>query len=811
MNAIKLQSFTPAIPKIYAYSTPEIARHDGWVKIGYTEQSVEERIKEQAHTIDVVVRTEWSGDAIYYDNLEAFTDKHFHSYLTRLNYEQEEGKNNEWFKISAQDSQNRFDEFRKNHGVIETDETVHPYRLRDEQADFVKATADYYKAHERGEFLWNAKPRFGKTLATYDFCKTVGAKNVLIVTNRPAIANSWYKDYVTFFGAQSGYRFVSEANALKGERCVMTREQFERVVKARPEARRIEFVSLQDLKGSIDFGGKFDKNRHLVKIDWDVLVIDEAHEGVDTKKTYVAFDQIKCRLALHLSGTPFKALANDKFASDAIKNWTYVDERRAKRDWDLNRGENPYDPLPQLRLFTYQMADIVREELESGIEIDGAKRQFAFDLNEFFAVANGRFVHDHAVDRFLDALTTQVKFPFSTSELRGEVKHTLWLLNRVESVKALAKKLKEHEVFSGYEIVIAAGDGRDEDDERQIESSYKRVKDAIAKHERTITLSVGQLTTGVTIPEWSGVLMLSNVKSPSLYMQTAFRAQNPCLFKLFDRTENKVRFFRKENAYVFDFDPARTLTTFEEFANDLCSDTSDGRGDAATRKDHVKELLNFFPVIGEADGEMIELSAEDVLSIPRKIRSVEVVRSGFMSNFLFQNVACVFGAPKEVLDVIQRFEPVDKTAAQEAISLNETDGIEVDEEGGVVVDEDIVVGQASELFGAAIYGKIGEATDQVLDEVVRRGREDDDQLKTLKERFCAASVQPLLNKAESSGVLDELKLSEKRRLERQLVERAEQLVEIEHGKLAIEANRIENERQKKLETAPKAEHTRRRI
>ncbi len=806
MNAIQLQSFTPAIPKIYAYSTPEVARHQGWVKIGYTEQSVEARIKEQAHTIDVIVNTEWSGDAIYYDNLEAFTDKHFHSYLTRLNYEQEKGKNNEWFKISAEDSYTRFEDFRKNHGVIDVGETVHPYQLRDEQADFVRATAAYYHAHEHGEFLWNAKPRFGKTLATYDFCKTVGAKNVLIVTNRPAIANSWYKDYLTFFGAQSGYRFVSEANALKGEKCVLSREQFERIAQAKPDVRRIEFVSLQDLKGSIDFGGKFDKNRHLVKIAWDVLVVDEAHEGVDTRKTYLAFDQIQRRMALHLSGTPFKALANDKFAPDAIKNWTYVDERRAKRDWDSSRGENPYDPLPQLRLFTYQMADIVRDELEEGIEIDGARRQFAFDLNEFFSVVNGRFVHDSAVDRFLDALTSQVKFPFSTEELRQEVKHTLWILNRVESVKALAKKLRTHEVFCDYEVVVAAGDGRNEDDEKQIASSYKRVKDAIAKHEKTITLSVGQLTTGVTIPEWSGVLMLSNMKSESLYMQAAFRAQNPCLYKLFNKAANKLQFFRKENAYVFDFDPARTLTTFEKFANDLCSDTSDGRGDAGTRKDHVKELLNFFPVIGEAEGEMVELSAEEVLSIPRKIRSVEVVRSGFMNNFLFQNVASVFGAPKAVLDLIQRFEPVDKAAAKEAVSVNDTDAIKTNDEGNIVVEPEVVVGQAAEVFGPAIYKTIERAVEDAVDEVVKRGDERDNELEALKQSFCAASVRPLLNKAEASGTLDELKVSEKNRLERQLLERAEQLVEIEHGKLTITSNRIEHERQEKLAIAPQSEH-----
>lgn len=173
------------------------------------------------------------------------------------------------------------------------------------------------------------------------------------------------------------------------------------------------------------------------------------------------------------------------------------------------------------------------------------------------------------------------------------------------------------------------------------------------KHQGWVTLSVGQLTTGITVPEWTAVFMLSNVKSPALYMQAAFRAQNPCLFKV------GSELYRKENAYVFDFDPARTLDIFEQFANDLSADTSRGGGDSDTRKKHIRELLNFFPVYGEDDdGEMIALDAEKVLSIPRKIHALEVVRRGFMSNFLFQNISNIFSAPQEVVDIIKQFEAV---------------------------------------------------------------------------------------------------------------------------------------------------------
>ena len=197
----------------------------------------------------------------------------------------------------------------------------------------------------------------------------------------------------------------------------------------------------------------------------------------------------------------------------------------------------------------------------------------------------------------------------------------------------------------------AVGDGRGSDDE-QAEKAIDKVKSAIAEHEKTITLTVGQLTVGVTIPEWSGVLMLCNMKSPSAYMQAAFRAQNPCIL-----TRDGQR-FRKETAYVFDFDPARTLIIFDEFANNLSADTVGGRGTADDRKENIKRLLNFFPVLGEDDeGKMVELDAASVLSIPRKLKSQEVVRRGFMSNFLFRNISNVFGAPAIVREIVEKLTP----------------------------------------------------------------------------------------------------------------------------------------------------------
>ena len=745
----------PVVPMIYAYTTPGIPYHEGCTKIGYTEQDVAARIAQQTHTAGIRARLEWQGNATYDDGTgECFTDHAFHDYLRKLGVSQPQqddsvnfraGDRNEWFRIDPQDARLRFFDFRQNRGVTARDDGCVPdvtaYTLRREQDEAVRRTLDYRAKHPEGAFLWNAKPRFGKTLSTYDFIVRSGAKRVLIVTNRPAIANSWYDDYEKFVGPQNGYFFVSGVDGVRDRRLVMRYDDYRRDAESRrtwgAEAAPglIEFVSLQDLKGSVYFGGHYQKLREIRDIKWDLLVIDEAHEGVDTYKTDVAFDQIRRAFTLHLSGTPFKALANDKFPADAIYNWTYADEQRAKREWD-GEGENPYSPLPRLNLFTYQMSDIVADQLERGAEIDGETAEFAFDLNEFFETRNGRFVHEESVDRFLDAMTTQEKFPFSTPELRSELRHTFWLLNRVESARLLAKKLNAHPVFKDYEVILAAGDGRLDDDD-ETKKSYDRVIAAIAKGDKpTITLSVGQLTTGITVKEWTAVLMLSNIKSPALYMQAAFRAQNPCLF----RDGNGFR--RKENAYVFDFDPARTLIIFEQFANDLTQDTAAGHGDAETRKKHVRELLNFFPVIGEDEqGSMTELDAEKVLSIPRKIKSQEVVRRGFMSDFLFQNISNVFHAPQEIIDIITQFTPVAEPGKKGTL---DTSGVMVDEDGEVIVDGERVVGLAHDIFGDKRYAEAEEITDAIIAVTAEPGKKTEADAEKLRQSVRDSAIKKVI-------------------------------------------------------------------
>lgn len=695
MMAPRIKTAERMIPMCYAYSTPEIARHNGWVKIGYTDkQDVTERIKQQTHTSDTLAVEEWRGNAVFDDGEgTVFQDSDFHQYLQKQGVERIAGT--EWFHLTGEESHRLFNQFRQNKGIIKSNGVI-PYTLREEQKRAVQKTADYIHLRSKtGEFLWNAKPRFGKTLTSYDLAKTIGARNVLILTNRPAIANSWYSDYEKFLGIESGYAFVSETSSLAGKPQVLSRHDYIYALSHNPDLKCIEFISLQDLKGSLYGGGKYDKLREVYEQDWDLIILDEAHEGTDTLKSEIAFDRMRPGFKLHLSGTPFKAIANDKFPEKAIFDWTYADEQKAKRDWNSD-AENPYASLPQLNLFTYQMSEIIKDEISQGINLDGEQEEYAFDLNEFFATdKKGEFVHENDVDKFLDAMVTYDKFPFSTNELRDELKHTFWLLDRVDSAKALAKKLKEHPVFREYEIVLAAGDGKLSEDEERM-NSYAKVREAIKHHDKTITLSVGQLTTGITIPEWTGVMMLSNVKSPALYMQTAFRSQNPWKFQKNGQT------YRKERAYVFDFNPARTLTMYEEFANGLSTDTADSKGTKDQHKDNVRELLNFFPVIGEdKQGRMVELDAEQVLSIPRKLKSQEVVNRGFMSDFLFQNITNVFHAPKAVVEIINKYEPITEKEAK--LDLEEEDDLYLNEDGQVDIPDDVVEEKSEQIFGDKIY------------------------------------------------------------------------------------------------------------
>lgn len=754
--AVSIQSFKRVVPMIYAYNTPGVTYHEGWTKVGYTEkQTVDRRIHQQTHTADIQWTLAWKDNAMYKDGSgEYFTDHDFHDYLESKGIARQ--PDTEWFHETGPKLRQYFDDFASRR--LDVSEKHCTYTLRREQAAAVAVTMAYFEKGGK-EFLWNAKPRFGKTLTAYDLVRQMGFRKVLIVTNRPSIANSWADDFRKFIGWRRELAFVSETEALKGKPGVLSREEYMKAAFAQTdkELGMVAFESLQGLKGSIYFGGSYDKLGWMAKeyknlagetvrgMNFDLLIVDESQEGVDTYRTEDAFENISRKHTLYLSGTPFKAIAGERFGKDQIYNWSYVDEQAAKADWDKEEY-NPYEQMPEMAMFTYQLSPMIHDKVQKGLDLSGEEGavDYAFDLNEFFSVnESGRLIHEEEVKKFLHALSTNEKYPYSTPELRQELSHTLWLLNRVASAKALARLLKKDPVFCEYEIVLAAGDGR-LGDEKENEAAFDRVKKAIAKNEKTITLSVGQLTVGVTIPEWSGVLMLCNLQSASAYIQAAFRAQNPCIL-----TKNGQR-FRKERAYIFDFDPARTLIIFDEYANNLSPETAGGRGTGEDRKGNIRRLLNFFPVLGEdSEGKMVALDAAQVLSIPRRLKSQEVVRRGFMSNFLFQNISNIFGAPSVVKDIVEKLvPPKEEPKRKDGDQLRNITEVPVDENGDTQVPEEIVIGTARDIFGDKKFETAKAEADSQISELAQSEGKDAVQASierikdTVKKNIHAAVVAP---------------------------------------------------------------------
>ncbi|PRZ40903.1 type II restriction enzyme [Antricoccus suffuscus] len=705
----RIKTYREIRPVIYSWSTPDLPKYAGWEKIGYTDQqTAAERVAQQASQMSIHKNLLWSRRALFTTEAGGrFTDHDFHAYLKQQGVERETTpKRTEWHRFSEapKKSLEYFNDFAGQDFSDLQSSGTDDYVLRPEQQAAVDQAVAAFAATE-AEVLWNAKPRFGKTLTTYHLMRTLDVRRVLMVTNRPAIANSWFDDFTRFIAHRTTFKFVSESPSLAG-RSPMTREQWRGYSRDHQDARIVEFLSLQDLKGSQYFGGPYDKLRHVAQVDWDLLVIDEAHEGIDTAKTDVAFDQIKRARTLHLSGTPFKALASGRFDQDQIFNWTYEDEQNARQQWDHDgeSKENPYAGLPTLNLLTYQISRMITDRLAEGVAIqeDEANIDYTFDLNEFFATKdNGFFEHETEVKKFLDCMATNEKYPFSTPQLRDEIRHSFWLLNRVASAKALEKLLRNHDVFKDYTVVLAAGDGKNDDsDPVAAGKALDKVRDAIAQAEesdgRTITLSVGQLTTGVTVPEWTAVIMLSDLASPAQYMQAAFRAQNPCIF------ERGGQVYQKQNAYIFDFAPERTLTIFDAFANNLHPNPS---GDPMARQENIRTLLNFFPVLGEdAQGRMIELDAAQVLTFPQVFKAREVVRRGFLSNLLFANVGGIFRYSEHVKAILDKLPTAKqgKIKNDESFELPQPPPV-TDRDGNVQVDAETVINPKVAELGKPVY------------------------------------------------------------------------------------------------------------
>ncbi len=625
------QEFFPprpgATPTIYAYASTH-PDHKGLLKVGYTERKAAERIAEQfpagmtPYTIALI------EPAMRADGT-SFTDRDVHRHLLARKIRRE---TNEWFRCTVKDVQAAILAVRDRIANVE-DRTL-SFGMRPEQAEAVERTADYFRRaakEQKGHtphFLWNAKMRFGKTFAAYQLAKKMGWKKVLVMTFKPAVVHAWAED-LKLHKDFEGWQFVTRPGGGG-----MDHDD------ADPKKPIVCFGSFQDFLQRDRLGAIKARNEWVHETKWDCVILDEYHFGAwrenakglfgadeqdegelageFTTKDEEAFDEsilpIETRHYLYLSGTPFRALASGEFIEEQIYNWTYSDEQRAKRDWK-GPGPSPYAQLPRLVLMTYQLPDELRQVAEGG-EFN------EFDLNEFFRAdgneTNAKFEHENEVQKWLDLIRGGYKgatvddlklgkdkppLPFSDARLMGVLNHTFWFLPSVASCHAMANLLaaKQNAFYHDFKVVVAAGAGAGIGAEA-LPPVLEAMDDPL--NSKTITLSCGKLTTGVTVRPWTGLLMLRKCSSPETYFQSAFRVQSP--WTVCDENHNEV--IVKPECYVFDFAPNRALRQITDYGSRLATDDT-------TPEQRVGELVGFLPVLAYDGSAMRQLDAEAILDI----------------------------------------------------------------------------------------------------------------------------------------------------------------------------------------------------
>lgn len=568
------------------------------------------------------------------EKVKAFRDKKVHDVLIRSSIERHifniENQGTEWFKTDLETAKRAIQAVKNGQASLNPDdisEDNSPIIFRPEQKEAIKATIKQFKVGDR--MLWNAKMRFGKTLSALQVAKEMGFKKTLIFTHRPVVSDGWYEDFKKIF-RNTDYVFGSKTKGETIDNLADTDKPF------------VYFASMQDLRGSSAVGGKFDKNEFVFLIDWDYVVVDEAHEGTQTTLGQKVFQAIldntdKKPKMLELSGTPFNLLSD--FKENEIYTWDYIMEQRAKHDWPLKHfgDSNPYEELPQLEIFTYDLD----KTLPGYIDVaDGAFnfrelfRTWTGDMNKDFkpvpeGVNIGDFVNKNDVWAFLNLLTkadSDNNYPFSTEEYRSYYKHTLWMVPGVKEAKALSRLMQTHPVFGSgaFKIVNVAGDG---DEEQNCSDALQAVRDAIGQDpddHYSVTISCGRLTTGVTVPEWTAVLMLSGTFSTSAanYLQTIFRVQTPA----------NINGRMKERCSVFDFAPDRTLKMVAEAGH-----LSSKAGNTSNDRIIMGEFLNYCPVIAIDGSTMQPYNVDGLLQQLKKAYTDKVVKNGFDDKHIYND------------------------------------------------------------------------------------------------------------------------------------------------------------------------------
>ncbi len=614
-----------ANPTIYAYELIGVADKEGLLKIGYTDRDADTRIKEQIGATHLRYKIVFESSAMKNDG-SSFTDHEIHRHLRNRGFKNPDG---EWFACTLKDLKAAIHALKT--GEANEENRTLAFGMRPEQQEAVDKTIAYFSSFKKENknktphFLWNAKMRFGKTFATYQLAKKMGWTKILVLTFKPAVQNAWEEDLNTHVDFE-GWQFIAR-----------NRLTFEEADKNKPF---VCFGSFQDFLGKNSAGGIKYKNEWVHTTNWDCVVFDEYHYGAwreNAKELFEAedkkekeygegegieyFDEENMPITtsgyLYLSGTPFRAIATGEFIEEQIFNWTYTDEQKAKENWQ--GGNNPYASLPRMVMLTYQMPDSIRE-----VAMGGEFNQF--DLNIFFSAKgegdNAKFVYESEVQKWLDLIrgshmeTTvdnlklgakKPPMPFSDSRLLELLTHTFWFLPTVASCFAMKNLLaKKNNIFyQDYKIIVAAGKNAGIGVE-----ALPPVLDAMDNplKSKTITLSCGKLTTGVSVKPWSGILMLRNLSSPETYFQAAFRVQTPWTIKNPDgKSPNKIDII-KEECYVFDFAPDRALRQIAEYSTRLSVNE-------ANPEKQVEEFISFLPVLAYDGSSMKQIDAAGILDM----------------------------------------------------------------------------------------------------------------------------------------------------------------------------------------------------
>ena len=620
-------------PQIYVFTEPQYADRPwagaregkGLLKVGYTErQNVLARIQEQFPTkkADAHPFTFLHAEEAIDAKGAVFRDSLIHRLLEEKGVRRVNG---EWFECTLDEVRTAISEIKT--GKPLSSGRHQTFGMRPEQREAVQLTSNYFRQFSKEitgkqpHFLWNAKMRFGKTFTTYQLAKAMDWKRILVLTFKPAVQNAWKEDLASHADFE-GWQFIGQGDEGKT---------------IHPDAPLVWFASFQDILGRTEEGGIKEKFLACYGIEWDCVVLDEYHFGswregakeiyVDDKKELDLLELEDCidernfplsvRHYLYLSGTPFRALQNGEFTEDQIFNWTYTDEQRAKSSW--REGVNPYAELPQLVMMTYQVPEAIREVAQKG-EFN------EFSLNDFFKAEgtgdDARFVHQEQVNQWLLLLRGQYlpsaidarkdgirpPLPFEDTRLLPYLSHTFWFLPSVAACQAMANLLKspQHTFFQDYKVIVAAGNKAG-----MGAGALQPVMDAIGHplKTKTITLSCGKLTTGVTVPPWSGIFMLRSLESPESYFQAAFRVQSPWVLRNADPTDPAGAQIMKEKCYVFDFAPTRALRLIADYSGQL------DKNDALSPEEKVAEFVQFLPVLCYDGYKMYELDASQVLDI----------------------------------------------------------------------------------------------------------------------------------------------------------------------------------------------------